>query len=98
MKISQAAAIPLSIPFQYGLGRGRRLDFCLVRVETDAGIVGWGDAFAYNCRSAVTAAVNDMIAPLAVGKETADIAALNRTIQKRLHIFGRFGIQAYALS
>ena len=51
------------------------LDFCLVRVETDAGIVGWGDAFAYNCRSTVTTAVNDMIAPLALGHDAADIGA-----------------------
>src|SRR5258705_5600528 len=43
-----------------------------------------------------------MVAPLAVGCDVvpsaADIAALGLMIQKRLHIFGRFGIQAYALS
>jgi L-alanine-DL-glutamate epimerase-like enolase superfamily enzyme len=39
-----------------------------------------------------------MIAPLAVGHDAADIAGLHHLIQKRLHIFGRFGIQAYALS
>jgi D-galactarolactone cycloisomerase len=98
MRITQVAALPLSIPYQHGLGSGRRLDFCLVRVETDAGIIGWGDAFAYNCRSTVATAVNDMIAPLAVGHDAADIAGLHQLIQKRLHIFGRFGIQAYALS
>lgn len=102
MKITQVAAVPLCIPFQHGLGSGRRLDFCLVRVETDAGIVGWGDAFAYNCRSTVATAVNDMIAPLVVGldagHDSAAIAGLHHLIQKRLHIFGRFGVQAYALS
>jgi L-alanine-DL-glutamate epimerase-like enolase superfamily enzyme len=98
MKITQVAAVPLCIPFQHGLGNGRRLDFCLVRVETDAGIVGWGDAFAYNCRSTVATAVNDMIAPLALGHDAADIAGLHYLIQKKLHIFGRFGVQAYALS
>ena len=98
MKISQVTAVPLSIPFQHGLGSGRRLDLCLVRVDTDAGIVGWGDAFAYNCRSTVVTAVNDMIAPLALGHDAADIAGLHHHIQKKLHIFGRFGVQAYALS
>jgi D-galactarolactone cycloisomerase len=98
MKISQLTAVPLSIPFQHGLGSGRRLDFCLVRVETDAGIVGWGDAFAYNCRTTVATAVNDMIAPLALGHDAADIAGLHHQLQKKLHIFGRFGVQAYALS
>jgi len=98
MKISRVIAVPLSIPFQHGLGNGRRLEFCLVRVETDQGIVGWGDAFAYHCLSTVVSAVNDMIAPIAVGHDATDIAGLHHLIQKKLHIFGRFGVQAYALS
>jgi L-alanine-DL-glutamate epimerase-like enolase superfamily enzyme len=69
-----------------------------VRVETDSGLVGWGEAFSYSCRRAVAAAVRDMIAPLAIGKDAADIAGLHAEIQKRLHIFGRFGITAFALS
>jgi L-alanine-DL-glutamate epimerase-like enolase superfamily enzyme len=40
-----------------------------VRVDTDAGITGWGEAFSYSCRRAVAAAVRDMIAPLAVGRD-----------------------------
>ena len=105
MKIVRVEAIPLSIPCRYGaegwsLGAGgwKSLDFCLVRVETDAGLVGWGEAFSYSCRRAVAAAVTDMIAPLAVGRDAADIAGLHAEIQKRLHIFGRFGITAFALS
>ncbi|MGH8746111.1 MAG: mandelate racemase/muconate lactonizing enzyme family protein, partial [Burkholderiales bacterium] len=97
--------IPLSIPARYGadawtLGSGgwQALDFCLVRVDTDAGLTGWGEAFSYSCRRSVAAAVNDMIAPLAVGRDAADIAGLHATIQRRLHIFGRFGIAAFALS
>ena len=98
MKIAKVGATPLSIPFQHGVGSGRKLDFCLVRVDTDEGLVGWGDAFAYNCRTTVATAVNDMIAPLALGEDAGDIAGLHQRIQKRLHIFGRFGVQAYALS
>ena len=69
-----------------------------MRVETDTGLVGWGEAFSYSCRRAVTAAVRDMIAPLAVGRSATEIEALHAEIQKRLHIFGRFGITAFALS
>ena len=98
MRIGKVEAIPLAIPFEHGVGRGRVLDFCLVRVETDTGVVGWGEAFSYNCRSAVAASVRDMIAPLAVGEGAADIEGLHARIQKRLHIFGRFGITAFALS
>lgn len=105
MKIVRVEAIPLSIPCSYGadgwsLGAGgwKALDFCLVRVDTDAGITGWGEAFSYSCRRAVTAAVRDMIAPIAIGRDAADIAGLHAEIQKRMHIFGRFGITAFALS
>lgn len=105
MKIVRVEAVPLSIPCAYGaegwsLGTGgwKALDFCLVRVDTDAGITGWGEAFSYSCRRAVVAAVRDMIAPIAVGMDASDIDGLHREIQKRLHIFGRFGITAFALS
>ena len=109
MKIVRVEAVPLSIPCSYGgdamvLGTGgwKALDYCLVRVDTDAGITGWGEAFSYSCRRAVVAAVRDMIAPLVVGRDAgrdaADIDRLHRDIQRRLHIFGRFGITAFALS
>lgn len=105
MKITRVEAVPLSIPSRYGadswkLGTGgwRALDFCLVRVDTDAGITGWGEAFSYSCRRPVAAAVNEMIAPVALGHDAADIEGLHALIQKRLHIFGRFGIAAFALS
>ena len=105
MKITRVEAIPLAIPFTYGadsmtLGTGawKNLDTCLVRVETDAGITGWGEAFAYTCRRATVAAVNDMIAPLALGHDASDIAGLHAKIQKQLHLFGRYGITVFALS
>ena len=105
MKITRVEAIPLSIPFTYGGaanrhggGAWRTLDFCLVRVETAAGAVGWGEAFCYSCRRAVAAAVNDMVAPRAVGHDAADIAGLHAKLQKELHIFGRFGVTAFAIS
>jgi D-galactarolactone cycloisomerase len=105
MKITRVEALPLQIPCRYGadswaLGTGgwKALDFCLVRVDTDAGLTGWGEAFSYSCRRAVAAAVRDMIAPLALGHDAADIDGLHAAIQKRLHIFGRFGIAAFALS
>jgi L-alanine-DL-glutamate epimerase-like enolase superfamily enzyme len=106
LKITRVEAVPLAVPFAYGgdamrLGTGaswKKLDFCLVRVDTDAGLTGWGEAFAYTCRGATAAAVTDMIAPLALGHDARDIAGLAAKIQKQLHLFGRFGITAFALS
>ncbi len=105
MRIERVEAIPLSIPYTFG-GSGYRLgastsqvlDFCLVRVETDDAVVGWGEAFAYSSRIAVCAAVRDMVAPLAIGHDAADIAGLGHKLQQSLHIFGRYGITMHALS
>ncbi len=104
MKIARVEAVSLSIPFTYGGARRlagtewRALDFCLVRVETDDGIVGWGDAFAYSCRRAVAAAVDGMVARIAVGHDAADIAGLHAKLQRDLHLFGRYGITVFAIS
>ncbi len=105
MKIARAEAISLQIPFQYGadsfrIGAGawRHLDFALIRIETDDGIVGWGEAFSYTCRAATIAAFNTMVVPLALGHDASDIAGLHAKIQKQLHLFGRYGITVFALS
>lgn len=105
MKIKKVDAIPLRIPFDHGgppAGWGGQawtaFDFVLVRVETDDGLVGWGEAFSYNCRRAVQAAVEDMIAPVIVGRDASDIACLMHELQQGLHLFGRYGITMFALS
>ena len=60
MKIAKVEAIPLRIPFSHGGGPAgwggqpwSALDMLLIRVETESGIVGWGEAFSYRCRRAV---------------------------------------------
>jgi D-galactarolactone cycloisomerase len=105
MKITAIETIALDIPFSHGgapYGWGGQewkiLSTLLVRVETDAGIVGYGDAFAYNCRHAVQAAIDHMIAPIAIGHDASDIAGLNHSLQKALHLFGRYGVTIFALS
>ncbi|MEP6147436.1 MAG: mandelate racemase/muconate lactonizing enzyme family protein, partial [Nisaea sp.] len=105
MKIKSVDVIPLQIPFEDGsTGSGlmptkwTTLEIVLVRIETEDGIVGWGDGFAYSCRRAVAAAIEDMVAPLLVGREIDDIAALNLELQQRLHLHGRYGITMFAIS
>jgi len=105
MRIKSADVIPLKIPFDDG-GDGRgimpapwsALDFALLRLETDDGLVGWGEGFSYYCRTAVVAAMRDMVAPLVVGQEVDDIPAFNRTLQQRLHLNGRYGITMFAIA
>ena len=70
----------------------------LVRVESTDGAIGWGESFAYGCARPVLCAVTDMVAPLVVGRTVEDIPALNRELQRRLHIQGRYGITIFAIS
>ncbi|MBU2533873.1 MAG: mandelate racemase/muconate lactonizing enzyme family protein, partial [Alphaproteobacteria bacterium] len=106
MHIKSVDVIPLRIPFEDGSDKRpglmptkwTELDIALVRVETDDGIVGWGDGFAYACRRATVAAIEDLVAPQVIGKEITDIAAFNRELQLRLHLHGRYGITMFAIS
>jgi L-alanine-DL-glutamate epimerase-like enolase superfamily enzyme len=104
-RIKSVEPIVLKIPFDDGsAGTGimpvkwTSLDYVLVRVETDDGLVGWGDAFGYFCASAVAAVLRDMVAPIVVGQDARDPAALNDMLQRRLHLHGRYGLTIFAIS
>ena len=104
MTIRSVETIALSLPFEVGgpkplfAGKPRLMEILLVRVETDAGIVGWGEAFGYAVWPATRAAVETLVAPLALGRDERDIAGILDEIQRKLHLLGRTGPVIYALS
>ena len=105
MKIATVDSISVKVPFTFGgapTGYGGRNwttnNILLVKVETDTGITGWGEAFCYGCTDAVRAALQSMIAPIVIGRDARDIAKLSRDLQQALHLFGRYGITLFALS
>lgn len=105
MRIKSVDTVTLKIPFDdlYDGPRAKRrgwteFDTLLVRIETDDGVVGWGEAFAYGCASAVGALIRDTVAPLVVGQEIADVTAFALKLQRDLHIWGRYGITIFAIS
>ena len=78
------------------------LSYCLMRVTTDDGIVGWGeacDSFGMTYASVVEAAVADAFAPLLVGEELDSIDRLMHKLRswtrRRL---GHTWVAAQALS
>ena len=92
MKIARIDTQSVKVPYTFGgdhKGEGLRTwttnNILLVRVETDNGIVGWGEAFCYACTDAVRAAVHNMIAPIAIGQDARDIAKLSYELQQKLH-------------
>lgn len=108
MKITDVRAHDIRIPYDAGVASFRQgasaisaLDMVVVEVTTDAGLTGWGDAFAYVCPRTTCSAVEEMIAPQARGLDVPDAAGipvLMEQIQRNLHLFGRYGITMFAIS
>lgn len=104
-RIVSAEVIELSIPFDDpGSGEGlfqgawTAHDFALLRVETDDGVVGWGEGFSYFCRETVATLMRQSIAPALIGRDPAEIDAILAELRQKLHIIGRYGITMFAIS
>jgi L-alanine-DL-glutamate epimerase-like enolase superfamily enzyme len=108
MLVTDVRARHIRIPYDAGVASFRQgasaiaaLDMVIVEVSTDAGITGWGDAFAYVSPRTTLSAVNEMIAPQAKGLEVPNAAGIPKfmeQIQRNLHLFGRYGITMFAIS
>jgi D-galactarolactone cycloisomerase len=105
MKITRIETIVLNLPMvidgatpMLG-GRARTsIDMLLVRVETDAGVTGWGEAFGHRIFRATRAAIDTLLGPMCVGRDPGEIVAINEDLQRVLHGVGRNGPTIYALS
>ena len=87
--------------FRHGVASTAAVDIVLVEISTDSGITGWGDAFAYVCPRTTCSAIEEMIAPQVRGltvPDAAGIAPFMEQIQRKLHLFGRYGITMFAIS
>jgi len=74
------------------------MEILLVRVDTDEGITGWGEAFGHRAIPTTRTAIDVLIAPLCIGRDPAAIVDLSLDIQHALHGGGRNGPVIYGLS
>ena len=105
MIITKVEAIHCALPYSYhrpaASGRSSgwpTIDTLLIRIETDEGVEGWGEAFGFMSCATTRRAVETLIAPLCVGKDARDIAGLMNDVTRKLHNYGRSGAVAYGLS
>ena len=73
-------------------------DTLLVKVETDAGLTGWGEAFPHRVWRAVKSLVETLIAPACIGADPTDISSLMNRLMRHTYGVGRAGPVMYALS
>jgi L-alanine-DL-glutamate epimerase-like enolase superfamily enzyme len=84
LRITKVDHFLVRMPFTEDIlwGSGRRIGTTrlICRIETDTGIVGWGETISLI--AAVPAVFTDVVAPLAVGYPVADVERFHR------HVFG----------
>src|SRR5215472_1227346 len=102
MKITGIQAIPLAIPLKpmspasaWTAGTRKQI---VVRVLTDQGLTGIGEAFGYGAPLAVCAVIDESLAPLLVGQDPSRIEALVDLMHRGTMIYGRRGLAMFAIS
>jgi L-alanine-DL-glutamate epimerase-like enolase superfamily enzyme len=105
-RIVKAECILVAVPFQADVkpvwgftGSGRNtFDTLLVRLETDTGLVGWGEAFSRSEDVSLRSLVETRIFPLILGEDAAAISKIKFKLEFGLQNFGRVGPTMFAIS
>lgn len=86
MKIVDIEAIPASCPVpeahqvRLGIGKTTKRDTVFVKVITDEGLVGWGEAHHGRCPGAVAKIINTTIRDLLLGESACDTSGVWRKV------------------
>lgn len=78
--------------------RHRRMESLMLKVTTDNGLLGWGEAFGHGANPATLEALTSMVAPLFIGTAVDDHLHTMEVARRALHGFGSTGPVVYALS
>ncbi len=105
MRIADLRAVPISFPVpadksvRLGIGRSVKRDAVLVRVETDEGHVGWGEAHHGRCPGAIAKLLDTTMRELVVGLDANDVTGVWAQVYKmQLASHGMGAAAAMALS
>ena len=103
MKITSVTAVPLGVRLDETLRWGAMaVDVkggIVVRVTTDEGVEGIGEAgFSAAYFPTVGPIINDQLGPMLVGRDPGEVGALWQEMFEATHMWGRRGIETYALS
>lgn len=105
MKIRRVEAVPVAVPFSHGgppVNFGgpmwRALAHVLVRVDTDEGVTGYGESYGFAGARATKVFIDQVVAPLLVGREAEDPSVVTDWLRRSLVTYGTGGIVAFALA
>src|ERR1700730_8499724 len=97
-KIARLEAFPLRYPEPHDSNRNRYIT--LARIETDGGVVGWGECISQWPEAALTVKtiVDVGFAPLLLGENPSDPQRLWQTMRSHAFWHGHGGIVSFAIS
>ena len=106
MKITHVEPILVALPYEDGgperettPGHSSETVLSLfVKVETDEGVTGWGEAFSFATVPVTIPAIADAVGPLAIGQDPTDIEAVAEDLRRRYQNMMRGGPARFALS
>jgi L-alanine-DL-glutamate epimerase-like enolase superfamily enzyme len=101
MRIKDVKATVLSVPFKKKLASSpwpRSRSAVLVRVITDDGIEGVGEAFGVGAPAVVAAVIERVLKPLLQGEDPAAIERLWDKMYRATIVYGRKGLMTIAMS
>ena len=86
-RIVEVSARALSCPtpggITFAVGRSAKRDMVLVKVVTDDGTVGWGEAHHAKAPSTIAAFVNDALGPMLIGEDAHAIETIWERVYRR---------------
>lgn len=105
MRITELKAVPISflVPegqnVTLGIGRAVKRDAVLVRVETDEGLIGWGEAHHGRCPGAIAKLIDTTMRELVIGADPLDVNSVwAKVYRMQLSSHGMGAAAAMALS
>jgi L-alanine-DL-glutamate epimerase-like enolase superfamily enzyme len=88
---AQALSVPIEDGIVFGIGKVLRRDTVLVRIETDDGIVGYGESHHGRAAGSVAHIVNSLLRHWVIGADPTDVVGIWQriyTMQLRSHGLG----------
>jgi D-galactarolactone cycloisomerase len=87
LAIASVEAFPTSFPVKQGvtlgIGRAVKRDCVIVKVTTESGLVGWGEAHHGRCPGAIGQLINTTLRQLVTGMNAADVVGIWARIYSR---------------
>ena len=88
LRITEIRAFPTSFPVDskdsvtLGIGRAVKRDAVIVKVETEGGVTGWGEAHHGRCPGAVAHLVNTTLRQLVLGQDANDTTGVWKKVRQ----------------